>query len=167
MFFLEGTLVKLDQAHVETVIPNVGREMKIVNGAYRGCNAKLESLDQDNFCLNLRISDGPMHGRSYIMSLEGEVIRGSLKLKKGDIFKKKKKKVDPKMIDLTIKKDDKTNTAGKTKAEIAFEKRREQNIFERMQKKAAVSHRERVEEFNKQMSELTEFNDIPKVSWTK
>ncbi|CAJ0596757.1 unnamed protein product [Cylicocyclus nassatus] len=101
------------------------------------------------------------------MSLDGEVIRGSLKLKKGDIFKKKKKKVDPKMIDLTIKKDDKTNTAGKTKAEIAFEKRREQNIFERMQKKAAVSHRERVEEFNKQMSELTEFNDIPKVSWTK
>lgn len=36
-----------------------------------------------------------------------------------------------------------------------------------MQKKAAVSHREKVEQFNKQMSELTEFNDIPKVSWTK
>lgn len=39
--------------------------------------------------------------------------------------------------------------------------------LERMQKKAAVSHREKVEQFNKQMSELTEFNDIPKVSWTK
>ncbi|CAJ0596758.1 unnamed protein product [Cylicocyclus nassatus] len=66
----DGTLVKLDQAHVETVIPNVGREMKIVNGAYRGCNAKLESLDQDNFCLNLRISDGPMHGRSVRVPYE-------------------------------------------------------------------------------------------------
>ncbi|KIH64752.1 hypothetical protein ANCDUO_04934 [Ancylostoma duodenale] len=185
----DGTLVKLDQAHVETVIPSVGREMKIVNGAYRGCIANLESLDQDNFCLNLRIAEGPMNGRSvqsYSMSLEGEVVKGSLKLKKGDIFKKKKKKVDPKMIDLTIKKDEKTNTAGKTKAEIAFEKRRQETIvsftaldtimeygtcdflqFERMQKKAAVSHRERVEQFNKQMSELTEFNDIPKVSWTK
>ncbi|RCN46471.1 hypothetical protein ANCCAN_07464 [Ancylostoma caninum] len=231
----DGTLVKLDQAHVETVIPSVGREMKIVNGAYRGCIAKLESLDQDNFCLNLRIAEGPMNGRSvqsyimsvegevvkgslklkkgdifkkkkkkvdpkmidltikkdektsaagktkaeiafekrrqetisYIMSVEGEVVKGSLKLKKGDIFKKKKKKVDPKMIDLTIKKDEKTSAAGKTKAEIAFEKRRQETIFERMQKKAAVSHRERVEQFNKQMSELTEFNDIPKVSWTK
>lgn len=39
--------------------------------------------------------------------------------------------------------------------------------FERLAKKAAVSHREKVEKFNQQMSELTEFNDIPKVSWTK
>uniref|UniRef100_A0A0K0DH02 Kin17_mid domain-containing protein n=1 Tax=Angiostrongylus cantonensis TaxID=6313 RepID=A0A0K0DH02_ANGCA len=35
----DGVLVKLDQSHVETVIPSVGREMKIVNGAYRGCIA--------------------------------------------------------------------------------------------------------------------------------
>ncbi|KAK6021853.1 hypothetical protein OSTOST_12467 [Ostertagia ostertagi] len=171
----DGTLVKLDQAHVETVIPNVGREMKIVNGAYRGCVAKLESVDQDAFCLNLRISEGPMNGRTIRvpyedakMAIEEVVIKGSLKLKKGDVFKKKKKKtVDPKMIDLTIKKDEQSGAVGKTKAEIAFEKRRQETMFERMQKKAAVSHRQRVEEFNKQMSELTEFNDIPKVSWTK
>ncbi|KAE9417444.1 hypothetical protein Angca_006006, partial [Angiostrongylus cantonensis] len=137
----DGVLVKLDQSHVETVIPSVGREMKIVNGAYRGCIA---------------------------MTIDEPVIKGTLKLKKGDFFKKKKKKaVDPKMIDLTIKKDENGSTAGKTKAEIAFEKRRQETMFERMQKKAAVSHRERVEQFNKQMSELTEFNDIPKVSWTK
>ncbi|KIH43373.1 hypothetical protein ANCDUO_26622, partial [Ancylostoma duodenale] len=66
----DGTLVKLDQAHVETVIPSVGREMKIVNGAYRGCIAKLESLDQDNFCLNLRIAEGPMNGRSVQVPYE-------------------------------------------------------------------------------------------------
>uniref|UniRef100_A0A7I4YFB2 Kin17_mid domain-containing protein n=1 Tax=Haemonchus contortus TaxID=6289 RepID=A0A7I4YFB2_HAECO len=66
----DGTLVKLDQAHVETVIPNVGREMKIVNGAYRGCVAKLESLDQDAFCLNLRISEGPMNGRTVRVPYE-------------------------------------------------------------------------------------------------
>ena len=36
-----------------------------------------------------------------------------------------------------------------------------------MLKRAAVSHREKVEKFNKQMEEMTEFNDIPKVSWTK
>ncbi|XGW14626.1 hypothetical protein V3C99_000701 [Haemonchus contortus] len=102
------------------------------------------------------------------MALDEVVIKGSLKLKKGDVFKKKKKKtVDPKMIDLTIKKDEQSGTVGKTKAEIAFEKRRQETLNERMLKKAAVSHRQRVEEFNKQMSELTEFNDIPKVSWTK
>ncbi|VDO31740.1 unnamed protein product [Heligmosomoides polygyrus] len=102
------------------------------------------------------------------MAIEEVVIKGSLKLKKGDLFKKKKKKtVDPKMIDLTIKKDETANTTGKTKAELLFEKRRQETMYERMQKKAAISHRERVEQFNKQMSELTEFNDIPKVSWTK
>ncbi|PIO72968.1 hypothetical protein TELCIR_05076 [Teladorsagia circumcincta] len=66
----DGTLVKLDQAHVETVIPKVGREMKIVNGAYRGCVAKLESVDQDAFCLNLRISEGPMNGRTVRVPYE-------------------------------------------------------------------------------------------------
>lgn len=66
----DGVLVKLDQAHVETVIPKVGREMKIVNGAYRGCVAKLESLDQDAFCLNLRITEGPMNGRTVRVPYE-------------------------------------------------------------------------------------------------
>lgn len=32
-------MVKLDQSHVETVIPQAGREMLIVNGAYRGQKA--------------------------------------------------------------------------------------------------------------------------------
>ncbi|CAI4232408.1 unnamed protein product [Auanema sp. JU1783] len=95
------------------------------------------------------------------------VMKGGLKLKKGDIFKKKKKTIDLKTVDLTIQKDDNAKSIKKTKAELAFEKRQEANMFERMQKKAAVSHREKVEQFNKQMSELTEFNDIPKVSWTK
>lgn len=66
----DGVLVKLDQSHVETVIPSVGREMKIVNGAYRGCIAKLESLDTDNFSLNLRIAEGPMNGRRVSVPYE-------------------------------------------------------------------------------------------------
>ncbi|VDM53284.1 unnamed protein product [Angiostrongylus costaricensis] len=123
----DGVLIKLDQSHVETVIPSVGRKMKIVNGAYRGCTAKLESLDTDNFSLNLRIVEGPMNGRR--MTIDDPVIKGALKLKKGDFFKKKKKKaVDPKMIDLTIKKDENGSTAGKTKAEISFEKRRQETM---------------------------------------
>uniref|UniRef100_A0AAF5Q5W5 Protein FAM32A n=1 Tax=Wuchereria bancrofti TaxID=6293 RepID=A0AAF5Q5W5_WUCBA len=98
-----------------------------------------------------------------------EVIRSGLKLKKGKSkFKKKKREsIDLKNIDITIHKDVDTTVAYKTPAEIAFEKRQLQNQFERLAKKAAVSHREKVEKFNQQMSELTEFNDIPKVSWTK
>uniref|UniRef100_A0A0N5AMX9 Uncharacterized protein n=1 Tax=Syphacia muris TaxID=451379 RepID=A0A0N5AMX9_9BILA len=34
---------------------------------------------------------------------------------------------------------------------------------QRLTQKAAVSHREKVERFNAAMSELTEFNDIPKL----
>uniref|UniRef100_A0A915PLU1 UV radiation resistance-associated gene protein n=1 Tax=Setaria digitata TaxID=48799 RepID=A0A915PLU1_9BILA len=97
-----------------------------------------------------------------------EVIRGGLKLKKGKskLKKKKKESVDLKSIDITIHKDADATVTYKTPAEIAFEKRQLQNQFERLAKKAAISHREKVEKFNQQMSELTEFNDIPKVSWT-
>ncbi|GMT33742.1 hypothetical protein PFISCL1PPCAC_25039, partial [Pristionchus fissidentatus] len=95
-----------------------------------------------------------------------QVVKTGLKLKKGDLFKKKKK-VDLAKVDITIKKDDQAPKTHKTKAELAFQKRQDATQFERLQKKAAISHREKVENFNKQMSELTEFNDIPKVSWTK
>uniref|UniRef100_A0A1I7SWC2 Protein FAM32A n=2 Tax=Bursaphelenchus xylophilus TaxID=6326 RepID=A0A1I7SWC2_BURXY len=98
------------------------------------------------------------------MSSKDHVIKTSLKLKKGNVFKKKKK-VDLREIDLTIKKED--EGPKKTAAELAFEKRQKDTAFERLSKKAAISHREKVEKFNKQMEELTEFNDIPKVSWTK
>uniref|UniRef100_A0A915DRV8 Protein FAM32A n=1 Tax=Ditylenchus dipsaci TaxID=166011 RepID=A0A915DRV8_9BILA len=98
------------------------------------------------------------------------VVKSSLKLKKGNIFKNKSAKrnvdvSDISQIDLTIQKEE----AGpkKTAAELAFEKRQQETAYERLAKKAAVSHREKVEKFNKQMEELTEFNDIPKVSWTK
>ncbi|GMR33076.1 hypothetical protein PMAYCL1PPCAC_03271 [Pristionchus mayeri] len=95
------------------------------------------------------------------------VVKGGLKLKKGDLFKKKKKQVDLTKVDITIKKDEQAPKTTKTKAELAFQKRQEATQFERLQKKSVMSHREKVEKFNQQMSELTEFNDIPKVSWTK
>lgn len=92
------------------------------------------------------------------------VIKSGLKLKKGNLFKKKKK-LNLEDIDLTIPKEE--ERPKKTAAELAFEKRQRETAFDRLSKKASVSHREKVERFNKQMEELTEFNDIPKVSWTK
>lgn len=58
-----GELVKLDQAHLETVIPSEGRLVKIVNGAYRGEIATLKEIHQDKFCATLEISSGVLKGR--------------------------------------------------------------------------------------------------------
>lgn len=55
--------MKLDQAHLETVIPQFGRQLLIVNGAYRGCKATLESLNADKFAVTVIIDEGPARGR--------------------------------------------------------------------------------------------------------
>lgn len=58
-----GDKLKLDQAHLETVIPAIGRQIQVVNGAYRGCPAILKELDEKNFCVTVEISSGPLKGR--------------------------------------------------------------------------------------------------------
>ena len=55
----------------------------------------------------------------------------------------------------------------KTKAEMAYEKVIEKRQEQRILAKAELSHKERVEIYNKNLDQLSEYNDIPKVSWTK
>jgi len=114
------------------------------------------------------------------------VVRGKLKLKAGKVGKKKPKSttVSKEKIEAIIaageeSDDDQASRSSsnatppvqekrqKTKAELAFEKRQAQLQTQRVHKKAQESHRERVEKFNKYLENLTEQNDIPKVSWTK
>ncbi|CAO4362924.1 unnamed protein product [Caenorhabditis nigoni] len=66
----DGTVVKLDQEHVETVIPSIGRTMLVVNGAYRGQEATLESIDEKHFSLRLKIASGPTRGRQIDVPYE-------------------------------------------------------------------------------------------------
>jgi len=54
-----------------------------------------------------------------------------------------------------------------TKAQLSFFKMQEKIQAERAIQKASKSHRQRVEEFNRKLDEMTEHYDIPKVSWTK
>lgn len=61
--FESGQKLKLDQAHLETVIPAIGRLVKVVNGAYRGSTASLQKLDEKNYCVTIEISSGPLKGR--------------------------------------------------------------------------------------------------------
>ncbi|XP_057299872.1 protein FAM32A-like [Hydractinia symbiolongicarpus] len=108
------------------------------------------------------------------------VTGGGLKLKIGKIKKnKKKKKNKAKDIveqsshpevrsDSPVPQDAVTSKKPrKTAAELAFEKSQEKRAAERILKKASKTHKQRVEELNEYLGELSEHYDIQKVSWTK
>ncbi len=42
-------IIKLDQAHMETVLPAIGKQVLILNGAYRGETADLDKINIDDF----------------------------------------------------------------------------------------------------------------------
>jgi len=54
--------IRVDQAHLETVIPAVGKKVLIVNGGNRGNEAILLKLHQDEFCVDCKLLTGPMKG---------------------------------------------------------------------------------------------------------
>ncbi|XP_013381345.1 DNA/RNA-binding protein KIN17 [Lingula anatina] len=58
-----GDKVKVDQAHVETVIPAIGKSVLVVNGAYRGSEATLLSINEKKFSCSIKIVAGPLKGR--------------------------------------------------------------------------------------------------------
>jgi len=57
-----GTKIKLDQAHLETVVPQEGREVVILWGEFQGETAILKSIDTDKFCASLRLNSGKYTG---------------------------------------------------------------------------------------------------------
>ncbi|XP_055614609.1 DNA/RNA-binding protein KIN17 [Uranotaenia lowii] len=58
-----GDKLKVDQAHLETVIPSTGKKVLVLNGGYRGSTATLKEIDTDNFCVTIEIASGPLKGR--------------------------------------------------------------------------------------------------------
>nr|XP_023024132.1 DNA/RNA-binding protein KIN17 [Leptinotarsa decemlineata] len=58
-----GKKLKIDQKYLETVIPALGKIVKVVNGAYRGEIAKLLRLDEKNFCVDIEIAKGVLTGQ--------------------------------------------------------------------------------------------------------
>ncbi|KAJ1687431.1 hypothetical protein LUZ63_018821 [Rhynchospora breviuscula] len=55
--------LRIDQEELETVIPQIGGLVRIVNGAYRGSNARLLSVDTSKFCAKVQIEKGVYDGR--------------------------------------------------------------------------------------------------------
>ncbi|XP_034824406.1 protein FAM32A [Maniola hyperantus] len=102
------------------------------------------------------------------------VNRAQLKIKDNSGIKKKKKKKASKETEKAIENEVKqqirqqqASTETKTKAELAFLKMQEKMKKQRIQQKAEMTHKQRVEKFNQHLDSLTEHFDIPKVSWTK
>lgn len=58
-----GTVIKLDQAHLETVLPGLGKQVIVLNGAYRGETATLDKINVDEFNALITINTGNFKGR--------------------------------------------------------------------------------------------------------
>jgi len=56
-------VLRVDQDELETVIPQIGGLVRIVNGAYRGSNARLLSVDTEKFCAKVQVEKGVYDGK--------------------------------------------------------------------------------------------------------
>ena len=50
-----GAKVKVDQDHLETVVPALGKEVLVVNGRHRGDVGLLKAIDVDRFCATVEV----------------------------------------------------------------------------------------------------------------
>jgi len=108
---------------------------------------------------------------------------GSLKLKSSLKKKKKKSKKETKeRIERHLREESRSSPLTKvndsdsdddqprdnrTAAQRKYDEVQKQRQLDRVMKKAEKTHKERVEDFNRHLDELSEHYDIPKVSWTK
>jgi len=59
-----GTVMKLDQAHLETVLPALGKQVLILNrSAHVGESAMLDKINQEDFDADLTLLSGPNKGK--------------------------------------------------------------------------------------------------------
>ncbi|CAM9623634.1 unnamed protein product [Ectocarpus fasciculatus] len=57
------TILRLDQADLETVIPKVGMSVVIVNGRGRGCRGSILRIHESDYNCDVRVSEGVLSGR--------------------------------------------------------------------------------------------------------
>ena len=55
--------LRVDQEELETVIPQIGSLVRILNGVYRGVNVRLLAVDTGKFCAKVQIEKGVYDGR--------------------------------------------------------------------------------------------------------
>ncbi|KAF1372162.1 hypothetical protein PFLUV_G00262320 [Perca fluviatilis] len=65
-----GDKLKLDQNHLETVIPAPGKQVMILNGPHRDTKALLEGIDEKNFSATLTLDSGQQKGKRVNVAYE-------------------------------------------------------------------------------------------------
>ncbi|XP_070784747.1 DNA/RNA-binding protein KIN17 [Enoplosus armatus] len=65
-----GDKLKLDQNHVETVIPAPGKRVLILNGPYRDTEALLEGINEKSFSAALTLDSGQQKGKRVDIAYE-------------------------------------------------------------------------------------------------
>ena len=68
---VDGAIVRLDQADLETVIPKVGSLLMVVNGRSRGMTATLLRIHQDTFNCDIRVEEG-VHIKRELLGVDYE-----------------------------------------------------------------------------------------------
>eukprot|EP00929_Paragymnodinium_shiwhaense_P044038 TRINITY_DN22596_c0_g1_i1.p1 TRINITY_DN22596_c0_g1~~TRINITY_DN22596_c0_g1_i1.p1 ORF type:complete len:415 (+),score=161.14 TRINITY_DN22596_c0_g1_i1:134-1378(+) len=60
------TLIRLDQEMLETVIPNVGKPVRLVKGSHKGQRGSMKAVDFEAFSVTVELEDGTvMEGMGY------------------------------------------------------------------------------------------------------
>lgn len=64
---VEGNdLIRVEQEMIETVIPNIGKPLRVIKGTHRGWKAKMRAVDMEGFCVTVELDDGTvMEGLGY------------------------------------------------------------------------------------------------------
>uniref|UniRef100_A0A8C5EEN3 DNA/RNA-binding protein KIN17 n=1 Tax=Gouania willdenowi TaxID=441366 RepID=A0A8C5EEN3_GOUWI len=65
-----GDKLKLDQTHVETVVPTPGKRVLILNGPHRETEALLEGINEKSFNATLTLESGQQKGKSVDVAYE-------------------------------------------------------------------------------------------------
>ncbi|KAJ4961765.1 hypothetical protein NE237_021675 [Protea cynaroides] len=66
-------ILRIDQEELETVLPQIGGLVRIVNGPYHGSNARLISVDTENFYVKVQIEKG-IYDKRVLQAIDYEDI---------------------------------------------------------------------------------------------
>ena len=67
--------LKIDQSHLRTVIPAIGKPVLIVGGFHRGSQGVLEKLHIDQYCVSVTITQGAARGKTVDRVLYEDVCK--------------------------------------------------------------------------------------------
>ena len=65
-----GTRVKVDQQHLETVVPKEGLRVAVLKGIYRGRKATIAQIDTDKEKVSVLVENASIGGRTVQLSFD-------------------------------------------------------------------------------------------------